>query len=477
MKKLLTNAQMRAADACTISGGVSGETLMFRAGKALADMFEEIIKKSGMAVTVVCGTGNNGGDGYVCARLLYERGVNVKVYAFSGRLSPDCLREKERYKGAYTEEIGGGIIVDCIFGTGLCREVGSPYKEVIEKINSSGAYVISADIPSGLNGDNGLIMGTAVKAHTTVAIGQLKQGFFLNDGLDMCGAIELADIGISSDEYNCALAESWDIGKFYPRTRKRNSHKGTYGSCEVIGGGKYAGAAALALYGAVVSGCGYVKLVCKDEVKNSLVAALPQVVYIGECDFNSDCIAIGMGSGVSGETYSRLVNALENYKGKLIIDADGLNCLAKYGLKPLERKKCDVILTPHVKEFSRISGYSIEEIQANGVQLVKEFAKKYCVTVILKSASAIVSDGERTVICDRGNSALAKGGSGDVLAGYICGTAARGVGLFDAAVCAHYIIGTAAEIASEKSLDYCVTYKEVLSSVPDAIIKILEQSR
>ncbi|MDE6613111.1 MAG: NAD(P)H-hydrate epimerase [Clostridia bacterium] len=199
MERVLTNSQMRTADAYTINKcGVSAQLLMSRAGKAIADEVERAAKELKIQkILVVCGTGNNGGDGYVCAQALSDRGFAVNVYAFEGKLSNDCAIVKQTFKGGYTSEIKGGIIVDCIFGTGLDRPTEGKYSEIINAINTSGAYIVSADIPSGLNGDNGLALGCAVKADLTVAIAEYKAGHFLGDGLDLCGKLIKKDIGIS----------------------------------------------------------------------------------------------------------------------------------------------------------------------------------------------------------------------------------------------------------------------------------------
>ena len=227
--RILTNAQMREADDYTINNlGIPSEELMRRAGLAIAEeALREVERLNTTDVLIVCGTGNNGGDGYVCANKLLEDGLNVKVYAFDGNLSVDCKREKERYKGGYSRHICGSIIVDCIFGTGLVREVAGKYAEVINEINSSGAFVISADIPSGLYGDNGLILNTAVKADVTVAVAEYKAGMFLNDGLDICGEVIKKDIGIVCPErdyikLNCPR----NMAEFFNK-RRRNSNKGT----------------------------------------------------------------------------------------------------------------------------------------------------------------------------------------------------------------------------------------------------------
>lgn len=471
MEKLLTNAQMRAADEYTINTiGISSRMLMQRAGEAIALEVANIAAEiSAEKITVVCGTGNNGGDGYVCAKILHERGLNVRVFAVDGKLSPDCSREKQAYSGAYSTEICGDIIVDCIFGTGLSRQVEGDFSQVIEKINKSGAFVVSADIPSGINGDNGKIMGCVVKANLTIAIAEYKLGFALGDGIDYCGTIIKKDIGIVANGDYAAVCGDDDIAKFYP-ARRRNTHKGSYGSANlIVGSVQYAGAAALALSSALQSGCGFVKLTCAQEVKSLLVAAYPQTIFLTSPDYESDAIAIGCGCGVSQELYGLVENALKDYTGKLIIDADGLNVLSRYGLSPLKDKKCKVLITPHVKEFSRLTGSTIEEILSDPVTKAKLFAQEYGVTVLLKGAATVITDGTKTVINTRGTTALSKGGSGDMLSGLICGNAARGLDLFDAAVASSYVLGVTAELCSKEKTDYCVTANDIVKNFHKAI--------
>lgn len=472
MKRLLTNLQMRQADAYTINEkGVSSQTLMRRAGEALAAEVLRVAKeRAAEKITVVCGTGNNGGDGYVCAEQLIKSGVNADIYAISGKFSPDCERERSAYTGGYATEIKADVIVDCIFGTGLAREISGEYAEVIEKINSSGAYVISADIPSGINGDSGQISGVAVRADLTVAIAEYKAGHYLCDGLDCCGETVKADIGITVPHGDFIyIYEDDDIKPFFPK-RRRNSHKGTFGSANLIAGsGKYAGAAALAVGAALKSGCGYVKLTTSENVKFCLVLRFAQVIYPDECDLTSDCIAVGSGCGVSAELYDRIAYLLKNYTGTLIIDADGLNSLARYGTGILKQKSCGVILTPHIKEFSRISGLTAAEISADPIARAKKFASEYGVTLVLKNASTIICDGARTALNVRGDSALAKGGSGDMLTGFMCGTVARGIPPFEAAVCAAYVLGKAAEISSEQNTAYCATAREIIKNLHIAV--------
>ncbi len=482
MEKVLSNAEMRLSDAYTIKQKqVSSAELMLRAGVALADEAEKTAK--GLKtdeIAVICGTGNNGGDGYVCAQELLTRGFNVAVYALEGSLSPDCEREKQDYKGRYLRHMWGSIVIDCIFGTGLCREITGEIKTLIEEINSFGAYVLSADIPSGLSGDNGKALGIAVKADKTVAIAEYKLGHFLNDGLDYCGEIIKKDIGISlpqSVEHSCAIIYGEnDISGFFP-SRKRNSHKGTYGTALIVAGSKkYIGAAALSLQAALKSGCGIVKLATAEEVKFALAAKYPQVIYSDGIDFTANAIAVGMGCGVTEELYGKIKQILNEYTGSLLIDADGLNALSEFGAEILKNKKCEVVLTPHLKEFSRLTGKTVEEISSDPIKEAKVYAKEYGVTVVLKSATTVITDGAKTVINARGSTALAKGGSGDILAGFLCGTLTRGLNAFDGAVCATYVLGLSAEISSEEKTDFCATAYDIINNVHIAIKRLTRKT-
>lgn len=482
MDKVLSNSEMRRSDAYTIKElSVPSAELMRRAGTKLADEAEKAAKRLNKnEILVICGTGNNGGDGYVCAEELINRGFSVAVYALEGNLSTDCAREKSAYKGRYLRHMWGSIIIDCIFGTGLSRNVTGEAEEVINKINAYGAYVISADIPSGLSGDNGLVCGVAVKADVTVAIGEYKLGHFLNDGLDYCGKIIKADIGISLPENigeNCAVIyRDEDLSPFFS-ARRRNTHKGTYGTVNLIAGSKkYLGAAALSVQSALRSGCGIVKLTAAEEVKFTLAAKYPQAIYTEKSDLASDAIAIGMGCGASPELYRQIETFLNTYTGKLIIDADGLNALSKYGVQILKNKKCAVVLTPHIKEFSRLTGKTVEEIAFDPVATAKAFAKEYAVTLVLKSATTVITDGDGTAINVRGSTALSKGGSGDILSGFLCGTLARGLAPFEASVCAAGVLGISAEISSEEKTDYCATAYDIIRNLHTAVKRLTEKT-
>jgi NAD(P)H-hydrate epimerase len=477
MERVLTNAQMRASDEYTIKTlGISSEVLMERAGEALCDEVMLLLNEIGTAeILIVCGSGNNGGDGYVCARNLLKRGIAPLVYDVGGKYSKDCEREKERFTGEYATQIKGDIIVDCIFGTGLSREVTGDIANIIKQINASGAYVISADIPSGLNGDCGQVMGVAVRADQTVAIAEYKAGMFLGEGRAYCGKLVKKDIGITvTEEETASLYEASDISAFFP-PRRQNSHKGTFGCADLVAGSrKYLGAALLSVGGAMRSGCGYVRLTMPKSraFQSAICSNFPQTIVQRNIEWNAQAIVIGSGCGCTHTLYKTIGKLLKNYEGKLIIDADGLNALAKFGVGILSEKKCEVLLTPHIKEFSRLSEMSVGEIAKDPVECAGLFAAKYQVTVLLKSAVSVITDGVKVALNVTGNSALAKAGSGDMLAGFIGGSAARGLSLWNAAVCGAFVLGKAAEKCSQTTTQYCATAPEISNCIP-AVIKDL----
>ena len=252
MNKLLTSAEMREADEYTMNKrGVPSQTLMERAGKALAEKAIKML--GGGRALCVCGGGNNGGDGFVCARLLMQAGYAVELVCIAERFSADCqaVMEKFRFAGGMVEttfpDKEYALIIDCLLGTGLKSGLSVEYANAIAKINEykkRGASVLSADIPSGVNGDNGRVEKIAVRADATLCIGEIKAGVYLGGGIDYAGEISRADIGINLPKTSYAeLTEKADVVKLLPK-RKRNSHKGSYGkAASVAGSSAYTGAA------------------------------------------------------------------------------------------------------------------------------------------------------------------------------------------------------------------------------------------
>ena len=477
MERILTAEQMRNADLYTISTlGVSEEILVERAGTAVA---EEILKRfHGGRVLVCIGKGNNGADGKVVASILSKKhGFTVTTLSVYNGIFKLFDRKYD-------------IIVDCIFGTGLNREVDGKYKEAIERINESGAFVVSCDIASGLSGDSGKVLGVAVKAKLTVAIQELKTGHFLNDGPDYSGEIVAKDIGISVwEEKYCMRMTDVDAVKFFPN-RNRNTHKGNYGKATVFGGSKnYPGSVYLALSSLLVlkSGAGYANLAIPNSMYEVYALKNPECTITTIKDDNGavqfdkiaidritcyDSISIGMGIGVSEDVYRTIEYLLSNYHGKLVIDADGLNCISKYGINILKNSACKVVLTPHVGEFSRLSGLTKEQILSNPIETAKSFAKEYGVVLLLKNAVSIITDGESVYLNVTGCSGMAKGGSGDVLSGFIAGVLCRSDEILEAVASACYVFGKAGEMAQKNDSAYTMIATDIIDNLGKVIAKL-----
>jgi len=469
---------MRAADAFTIEKlGFTEETLTERAGVAVA---QEIISRlKGGRVLVCIGKGNNGADGRVIAKILgATHGFSVVTMTVNNGIFK--LFDKKF-----------DIIVDCIFGTGLNREVSGKIKTAIEKINESGAFVVSCDIASGLNGDTGRVMGAAVKANLTVAIQEFKLGHFINDGPDYSGEVIAKDIGISiwGDDYAQRLTAE-DAAKFFTPL-KRNVNKGCFGKVGVIGGSKsFSGSAVLSMNALIAMklGNGYSYVAVPDCIFPSLCGLNPECILTSLPDdgenlvmnedrlkplLSLDSVAVGMGMGVTEENYKIIKYLLNEFNGKLLIDADGLNTLAKFGADVLKSKKCAVVLTPHIGEFARLTGKEKEEIIKDPVSEAKAFAKEYGVTLVLKSAATIITDDASVYLNTTGTSGMAKAGSGDVLSGIIAGLLAKSDYALDCAAAGCWLFGKTGEIVAKKLTDYAMTASDVVNALPETIASLV----
>ena len=479
MKYAFSNEQMRRADAATIAAGTPSLELMERAGQALARAVAEAMSRKGASDALfVCGGGNNGGDGFAAARILADAGEDVSVLCLAEKFSPDCAAMRERYKGETLGRIPRrryGVIVDCLFGTGLARPIEGINKMLVDFINGSGAYVIACDLPSGL-GECGIAPEVCVRADETVAMGQMKQALLMADGADFAGTVTVAQIGIHAEERGAEVWEASDVKQLFP-PRRSNTHKGSYGAACILAGGAYSGAAFLAAGACLKSGAGYTKLCVTERLFSSAVGKLPAVVLrefkaIDGDILAADCIAAGMGTGVSERLYVHIAELLSAYTGTLVLDADALNTIAAYGTEVLNKKSCKVILTPHPKEFARLAGKSVGEVLSNAAEEAKAFAARCGAVVVLKNNRSLITDGERVAINPTGSPALAKGGSGDVLSGFLAGTCARGVPPFEAACAASWLLGKAGEIAAEKMGEYAPDPTDVIGFLSEAICSL-----
>ena len=489
MQNLLSVGEMRMSDAIAISSFVPGMELMRRAGEGI---FRAADWKA--PVAVVCGTGNNAGDGYVTAMMLQEAGIACELLLQEEKFTPDgkfwfdCCRARgiPVRLWAETESLEGyRSVADCIFGTGFHGKAEGEAARMIRLINESGAYVVSADINSGLNGDSGMAE-EAVRSDLTVCIGSWKPGLFLNMAADLMKEKVCVDIGIPPKGRGMKLLEAEDVAELFP-PRAHFSHKGTYGTAALIGGSlRYSGAIRLAAMAnaGMRAGAGIVRVcaprsLCGHMVPEILEATLfPLEESDGNLLFREETFrealrgtrsaAFGMGAGNTPETGKAVRFLLREYEGTLILDADGLNALAEMQCEGLEGTKARVILTPHPGEFVRLSGKTMEKIRNNPIPLAEEFARKHRVTLLLKGPATIVTDGTETILTDRGAPGMATAGSGDVLSGVLAAVSAQHPeNPVKAAAAAAWINGRAGEIAQERFGDVSMTAGDTAAAIPE----------
>lgn len=474
MERILTVSQMRNADEFTIKNlGISKEELVMRAGVAVADEVKN--RFFGGRVLVCVGKGNNGQDGLIVADILSKtHGYNVTVFNVENGLIKVFDKEYD-------------IVIDCIFGTGLNKDVEGIYKTIIEKINSLKAFVISCDIASGINGDNGKVMGVAVKADLTIAIQDYKVGHFMGDGIDYSGEVVCCDIGISVwDDNVIKRIDNRDAKKLF-LPRNRNVNKGNFGKSCMIGGSRfYSGSILLSANAlcALKSGAGYSYLTVPASLFGDYVGKNPECILMPIDDdgnaivldketldltLKMDSIAIGMGMTDGQGTYDCIEYLLKNYTGKLLIDADGLNALSKFGKDILKQKKCEVILTPHIGEFARLLDLEKQAIMDDIMDYALNFAKEYNVILAVKSAVSIITDGNEIYLNTTGCSGMAKAGSGDVLSGFAAGILARSEDALEAMTTAMYIFGMAGELAQKQDSEFTITASDIIAQLPKVI--------
>lgn len=471
---------IRIAEKKLIKSNRDEERLIEIASEKLAKLLS--LRAAGGEILIVAGGGNNGNDGLFAAEKLINSGEKVAVFTVSetrNEVNDAAMKRLESLGANFVGAIERGryaVIADCIFGTGLNRAPSGKAAKAIAEINESRAYVISADVPSGLDAENGRVYGEAVCADETLTFIGIKTGLLWGEGRNYCGNVSVADIGVTLDPIGKITSES---DAALPR-RKTVSHKGSYGRVAVTGGSeRFVGAPLMSFESAVAasrSGAGLVTLCVpkssvsawSSRVKETMLLPLPS--RNGHIKFSrksldgiiakNDVICFGMGASKSKDAAKIALYLAKNFTGTLVLDADALNSLAEYGYDELSKAKARVIMTPHVVEFARLIGkadYSIDDI--------KRFATKLGCVVAVKSATTIITDGEKTFFNVSGSPCLSKGGSGDVLSG-IVGALACVLEPLSAAVAACYHFGKAGERA-EKRLN---SEASVLAS--DVIIEI-----
>ena len=494
--KLYTAEQVRGIDYAAIHGlGIEGYELMCRAGRAVFDLIREYYPAA-QSWLVLCGPGNNGGDGYVVARLAAEAGIGVTVCSLvdPSQLKGDAAKAHIDWQAAggllfdwpLTDEIPFDLGLDSLLGTGIDREVGGKYREAITYLNSLACPSLAIDIPSGLNADTGRVMGCAVKAGNTVTFVGRKRGMYTADGPDYCGHIDFNDLDIpasAADQY-ADKAGSLLSPEFLTTTlgpRLRNSHKGSFGHVLAVGGiAGMSGAIRLCGEAALRSGAGKVTL-ATDPVHADLVnltrAELMVKAVTGGKELSGlinkeHVVAIGPGLGRTQWSAS-LLDSCYGLENRLIIDADGLNLLAEHSRSdPVKRD--DWVLTPHPAEASRLLGCTVSDIQQDRVSSAIAIAERYTACVVLKGCGTVVASASGAYsICPLGNPGMATAGSGDVLTGIIAALSGQGLSCFDAAragVLAHAMAG---DIGEEKLGQMALMAGDITDCLP-AVWRLLE---
>ena len=452
--------------------GISGFELMSRAGAAA---FRLLRKRWGTlhSIVVVCGVGNNAGDGYVLGRLALEAGLHCQVLYVGARdrLSGDALQAAQAYRDAGGAELPfdagapahADVIVDALLGTGVDRPLEGEWRAVVEAINGAGVPVLSLDLPSGLNADSGHVMGVCVRAECTVSFVGLKQGLFTGQGPEYCGQMEFDALGapealFAEHASHAELMAPEDLPPSLPK-RPWEAHKRRFGRVLVIGGEMgYGGAARLAAEAALRTGAGLVSLAVREAYVAALTGARPELMCHGvqrggdleALLDNADVIAVGPGLRKAAWGQG-LWEAVRETEKPLVVDADALNLLAA---APLRRDNW--ILTPHPGEAARLLGIGNAEVQEDRFAAVEALVARYGGVAVLKGAGTLVAgEGRRIRVCPFGNPGMATAGMGDVLTGVIAGLLAQGLPRFEAAslgVLAHALAGDHAARDGERGL-------------------------
>jgi ADP-dependent NAD(P)H-hydrate dehydratase / NAD(P)H-hydrate epimerase len=470
MFELLTSAEMAEADRLAIAGGIAGSELMESAGRAVVEAVAER-HPSGSRVVVVAGPGNNGGDGFVAARLLAERGARVAVMLLGdiGRLKGDAAFAAKRWTGPVAAAepaalAGAEVVIDALFGAGLDRPVEGAARALIEAINAGRAPVYAVDLPSGINGTSGAELGVAVKAAHTVTFFRKKPGHLLLPGRLHCGTVAVADIGIPASVLETIAPKTFEnvpaLWRRYFPVPKHEGHKYDRGHAVVVSGPMWStGAARLAARGALRAGAGLVTIASPREALTvNAAASLAVMVRPVEgatelAKFLSDrrlnALAIGPGVGVGEATCERVLAALKGERA-VVLDADAITSFAadpqRLARELQARSAQATILTPHEGEFSRYFGALDDKIEAlSKLERARLAAKAVGAVVVLKGADTVVAapDG-RAAINANAPAYLATAGAGDVLTGMATGLLAQGMPAFEAAAAAVWLHGEAA---------------------------------
>lgn len=517
--KILDSARMKSIDARTIGVlGIPGIVLMENAGlavcRALVSRFPE---PRGLKVVIAVGKGSNGGDGSVAARHLFNGGYDVTIFLAGEKagLSGDAavniaaaascgvpvveMKSEAGRRRFGRDAASAGVIIDALFGTGLQKPLEGWWAGLVEDINSSRAFRLAVDLPSGLSADTLEIIGPAVRADLTVTLAAPKIPLVFPPASGTAGEVMVVDISIPpvlfrDPALKMELVEDADVRPLFA-PRKKDSHKGSYGHVLVIAGsvGK-SGAAALAGKAALKTGAGLVTVATAAGALDSVARTMPELMTEPlkwteggaiseealpralELLSGKDALLIGPGLTTGPSTAAFVRSLLPKVRVPMVIDADGLNIVAS-DERILSRLRAPAVLTPHPGEFSRLAGASTAEVLRRRLEVVPAFARKFGVMVVFKGfrTMTVTADG-RIFVNPTGNPGMASGGSGDVLGGMIASQAAQEKDLMAAAVSAVYLHGLAGDLAAEALSEKALTASDIIRYIPAAARKLQKEA-
>ncbi len=478
---LLNSAQANKLDQLgEIIDGLSGEQLMKNAAGSLCDAVMRDVDKS-QRIAVFCGRGKNGGDGFLLAANLLSYGYRVTVivcFSESDNIHPltnqAIIYAKHKQVSMVDVEdfSGADVCIDALLGTGVKGELSGKYLKAVQLMEPY--RVLSVDVSSGLNCDNGKPVGFCVRADKTYTLAAHKVGLWIYPGAEYAGEIELLPIGLSENAYagidsKIQLADSALFRRLMPK-RHPNSHKGTFGRVAVFGGSRgMAGSVVMASTAALHSGAGYSYAVVPDEIYSLAEQKLTEVIVKSDKEYKkmyemADALVIGPGY-LSNSGISHIMKLAGCGNKPVVVDAEGLNYLNQ--IKPT----CPTVITPHPGEFAKLVGVSAEEVNKNRIYLSGKYAKEHNVVVVLKGARTVIAAPNGEIrINTTGNSGMATAGSGDVLAGIIGGMLAMGASPFDAAVLGVYLHGLAGDLAAKETSEYALTATKISEYIGKAFL-------
>jgi ADP-dependent NAD(P)H-hydrate dehydratase / NAD(P)H-hydrate epimerase len=516
MQPVVTVELMRRIDQATIQGlGLPGAALMETAGRAVASAVADFgMTENCSRPVVLCGRGNNGGDGFVAARCLLdscEPGWPVvflagKLDSLSGdaatmaRVAEGCgiqvVELEENDLKPLAEALNkADLLVDALLGTGSTGAPRGLIGKIISLARGATLPLVAVDCPSGVRMDDGQTPGDYFEADLTVTFGYPKIGHLIQPGRSLCGEILVEDIGFPEAaedgiEFQTFISEALDAGIHFP-PRRLDTHKGDYGRVLVAGGSTgLTGAPVMTSESALTVGAGMVTVAVPSSLNAVFETKLTEVMSAPMPDSgrgvlaaealeplesllkNMDVLAIGPGLGRDIATRQLVRSVIEQLECPSVLDADGLNAFEGCAEK-LAACRAPLVITPHPGEMSRLCGLSTGQIKADPVRVARDFAVKNKLVLVLKGNPSLIAESSgRVVINPTGGPSLAKAGSGDVLTGIIAGMLAQGLEPFEAAVCGVYLHGLCADLAAERLGEYCVTAAELIRTIPEAITKV-----